>query len=73
MFLLAFTRIPYMIKDGVNGLLFPLDEFEKLAEKMIFAIENPKNTRIMINKAKRGLTRYSWGSVRQKLLKVYEG
>lgn len=65
--------IPYMIKDGVNGLLFPSDEFEKLAEKMIIAVQNQEKSKAMICEAYKGLGKYSWASVKQKLLHVYAG
>ncbi len=63
--------VPYMIEDGVNGLLFPPDEPEKLVEKMISAVQNQANTKEMIVEARRGLGIYSWKSIRQELSKVY--
>lgn len=65
--------IPYMIDDGVNGLLFPSKNHEKLAEKMIMAVENQEKSKAMIREANQGLGMYSWESVKQKLLPVYAG
>ena len=65
--------VPYMIEDGVNGLLFPSKNHEGLAEKMIMAVENQEKSKIMIREACQGLSKYSWESVKRKLLPVYAG
>lgn len=63
--------IPYMIEDGVNGLLFPSNNHDGLAEKMIMAVKNQEKSKDMIREAFQGLGKYSWESVKQKLLRVY--
>lgn len=65
--------IPYMIEDGVNGLLFPSEDARALAEKMLFAVENHEKTQSMIREANQSLGKYTWESVKKKLLIVYWG
>ncbi len=33
--------VPYLIDDGINGLLFPAQDVQKLAQHMIFFAQNP--------------------------------
>ena len=63
--------IPYMIDDGVNGLLFNAKNPESLAEKMILAVKNQDRTLSMIRMANQSLGKYTWESVKQKLLPLY--
>lgn len=65
--------VPYMIEDGVNGLLFENDNDCQMAEKMIAAIENPDLTRQMIANAYGSLDYYKWENCREKLLALYKG
>ncbi len=64
--------VPYMIDDGVNGLLFCSKNEEALAEKMIYAVKEQEKTRSMIKKAYRSLGKYTWESVKRELLPLYE-
>lgn len=63
--------IPYMIEDGVNGLLFESNNHQMLAEKMIEAVENSEKSKEMIGNAKSCVSDYSWEKVRDKLFKAY--
>lgn len=63
--------VPYMIEDGVNGMLFESKNAEALAEKMILAVEKQEKSKAMIHEAYQGLGKYSWESVKRKLLPVY--
>ena len=63
--------VPYMVEDGVNGLLFESDNHEMLARKMFEAIENPEKSKEMIRNAKSCVNDYSWGKVKDKLFKTY--
>lgn len=65
--------VPYMIKNGVNGLLFESDNDEEMAAKMIYAIENPEEVRMMINHARQTLIEYSWAYIRPMLMNLYQG
>lgn len=62
--------VPYMIEDGVNGLLFESDNDKELVEKMISAVSN-SNSLSMIENAHSSLAAYSWEEVWEKLSKVY--
>ena len=63
--------VPYMVRDGYNGLLFESDNSSQLAEKMIEAVENVGKTIVMIDHAHASLSNYTWAGVRPKLYKVY--
>lgn len=64
--------VPYMIEDGVNGLLFESKNAEALAGKMILAVEKQEMVKSMINKGNQSLGKYTWASVRKQLLPLYE-
>lgn len=61
--------VPYMIEDGKNGLLFKDDDYQELAEKMLWAIDNQPLD--MINDAFKRLDYYSWNNVYGLLMKIY--
>jgi len=44
--------IPELVKDGINGFLFPTGDYKKLAEKIIFLIKNPAVAKEMEKKGK---------------------
>lgn len=64
--------VPYMIEDGVNGLLFESDNDNMLASKMLLANNITEESIGMIGNAHSALSLYSWKSVWNKLGKVYE-
>lgn len=64
--------VPYMIEDGVSGMLFEDDDAEGMAKCILQAIANPKRTEAMIAKAKRDVAKYNWKEVRKRLLPLYE-
>lgn len=63
--------VPYMIEDGVNGLLFESDNDQELAEKMIWAMEHQDLAHNMVVKAKQSIQQYQWTSVKDKLFAAY--
>lgn len=63
--------VPYMVEDGVNGLLFESDNHQMLAEKMIEAVENGEKSKEMITEAKTCVSDYSWEKMKDKLFKAY--
>lgn len=63
--------IPYMIDDGVNGLLFESDNHEMLAEKMIEAAENSEQSKEMIWNARKRVNDYSWENIKDRLFEIY--
>lgn len=64
--------VPYMIEDGVIGLLFESDNHRMLAEKMTEAVENGEKSKEMITEAKSCVSDYTWGKIKSKLFDVYE-
>ena len=63
--------VPYMIEDGVDGLLFESDNDQELAEKMIWAVNNPGEVRTLIHNASQRVKDYSWDRVKDKLYQLY--
>ena len=63
--------VPYMIKNGNNGLLFDSDDSDKLAELMLWAIENQTLSKAMIQKAKKDVNHYRWEGIKEQLYTVY--
>lgn len=63
--------VPYMLEDNETGLLFESNNYEELAEKMIFAAENQELSKKMILNASKELEKYSWNNVKQELFAVY--
>lgn len=63
--------VPYMIKNGNNGLLFDSDDSDKLAELMMWAIENQNLSKAMIQKSKKDVNHYRWESIKEQLYTAY--
>ena len=63
--------IPYMIRNGENGLLFVSDDSNELAEKMIWALQNQEQAIKMIRTGHNELFQFSWERVKNLLLQVY--
>lgn len=64
--------VPYMINDGVNGLLFISDNYDEMADKMIEAIKNQERSKKMIRAAHDSLKAYSWESNKEKYSSIYQ-
>lgn len=64
--------VPYMIKDGRTGLLFESDNDEELAEKMLWAARHPEECIAMTKAAHEDVKKYTWESVKPKLLSIYD-
>ena len=64
--------VPYMIENGVNGLLFESDRHLALAEQMMWALSHQNESLQMIEKARESVKQYSWESVRAKLIGLYK-
>ena len=63
--------VPYMIEDGVNGLLFESDNDIELAEKMRWAVGHPVDSDSMTRQAFQSVKKYSWEQIRVSLLSAY--
>ena len=64
--------VPYMIDDGITGLMFESDDSKQLADKMMLAVKEQETTKMMIRNAYDTLSRYSWDEVRKDLLMAYD-
>ena len=64
--------VPYMIEDGVNGLLYNFNDETMLVEKMLWGATHHQECKQIIANAKSSLQQYSWASVREKLFRVYQ-
>jgi glycosyltransferase involved in cell wall biosynthesis len=63
--------VPYIIEDGVNGLLFESNQDVELAEKMIWVMEHQDLAHNMVMKAKQSIQQYQWTNVKDKLFASY--
>ena len=64
--------VPYMIEDGVSGLLYDFNDETMLAEKMLWGATHHQDCRQIVAHAKASLQQYTWASIREKLFKVYQ-
>lgn len=65
--------VPYMIEDGVNGLLFESGDFFELAQKALWVLAHPQQSKEMTVSARQSLERYSWKHIGEKLYSIYNG
>jgi L-malate glycosyltransferase len=63
--------IPYLVRDGETGLLVETRDFEALAQKAIFLLENQEFTKKIVAKARAEVVKYSWENVRAGWLELY--
>ena len=64
--------VPYMIEQGRTGLLFESGDVDALADQIEWAIDHQEESLQMIENAKKEVKKYSWNSVREQLLPLYE-
>lgn len=63
--------VPFMIRNGRDGLLFESDNDAELAQKMLWAVENPTMALAITMQARRTVERYRWESIREAIYKAY--
>lgn len=63
--------VPYMIKNGNNGLLFDNNNHDELAQKMLWAIENQAIAMTIIQQAHQAVSSYRWENIKDKLYITY--
>jgi glycosyltransferase involved in cell wall biosynthesis len=63
--------IPYMVEENSTGLLFESDNYAELAEKMIWAVENPGATMAITQKAHCTVSQYRWENIKDKIYIAY--
>ena len=64
--------VPYMIEDDVTGLLFDDNDDEMMAQKMIWAVNNPDEMAQIVQTAHAEVQQYSWEKIRKQILALYE-
>ena len=65
--------IPWMIRDRETGHLVPLNDHERLAERLIEVLHNQTATAKLVSEAKEQLKHYRWPAVAQKWFNLYSG
>ncbi len=65
--------IPYLVENEETGLLVAPQDFENLARKAIFLLENQEFAKKNVAKARREVVKYSWENVREQWLELYTG
>jgi L-malate glycosyltransferase len=63
--------IPYLVGDGETGLLVAPDDFETMAQKAVFLLENQEFTKKIVAKARAEVVKYSWENVRAGWHELY--
>ena len=63
--------VPYMIKNGNNGLLFDNNNHNELAQKMLWTIENQAIALTIIQQAHQAVASYRWENIKDKLYTTY--
>lgn len=64
--------IPYMIEDGITGLLVEPNSPKEIAEKIIYLLENINNLHQIIENAKKITDeKYSWTAYKKRLATLY--
>ena len=63
--------VPYMIKNGTNGLLFDNDDSDKLAELMLWSVENQTLAKTIIQQGHLSVRNYHWENIKNKIYTTY--
>ena len=64
--------IPYMVEDGITGLLGAIGDYEALGEKVIKLVKNPELASRLVNNARIECQKYSWDNVKTVLIPLLE-
>lgn len=64
--------IPWMIRDGENGLLAPLDDPPALAKQVRRLLEDSQLSSSIVKAGRKDLERYAWPMVRGQWAEIYE-
>ena len=62
--------VPYIVEHGVNGLLFESNNYQQLADLMLFACSHQEDSKEMIQNAYKGMIKYTWKSIRERYLSL---
>ena len=64
--------IPYLVKDGVTGLLVKMNDYVALAEKVVQLVREPDMALRLAQNAKGECEKYSWEHVKAVLFPILE-
>jgi glycosyltransferase involved in cell wall biosynthesis len=64
--------IPYMVEDGVSGLLVQMNDHEALAEGVVRLVRDPGMALRLARNARKECQKYSWEHVRTVLIPILE-
>ena len=64
--------IPYMVEDGLTGLLVGIGDYEGLGEKVIELVKDPGLASMLVNNARIECQKYSWDNVKTVLIPLLE-
>ncbi len=63
--------IPDMIRDGETGYLVPVNDWQQMAQKALYALEHPDEALQIIRNARASIPSYQWPAIRQKMAQLY--
>lgn len=63
--------VPYMIRNGANGLLFDSNDSDKLTELMLWSVEHQTIAKAIIQQGHIEVKKYRWESIKDKLYDTY--
>lgn len=63
--------VPYIVDDGVQGLLAPVGDHAAIARQVLRILEEPGLSDRLTTAALRGCALYSWSTVRDQWMSVY--
>jgi D-inositol-3-phosphate glycosyltransferase len=61
-----------IIADGVDGLLVEEKSSKDIADRILWAIENPEQAAVMAQKGKKKAEQFSWDASAKALVDVYK-
>ena len=64
--------IPYMVEDGVTGLLVKINDYVALAEKVVQLVRKPDMALMLAQNARDECQKYSWERVKTVLFPILE-
>ncbi len=64
--------MPFLIDDGVDGILVPANDSDAMANAIKNIIDNPEKTKLKVEKARRKIEQFDWHRIKSKWLDVLE-
>lgn len=64
--------VPYLVDDGVTGLLFNTNDDEGMASQILWALSHQKESLEMIDRARNKIEEFTWDNIKDKIIALYE-